>query len=267
MHGAMVSRGAQRGWTAVLAGLALWCATGPASSQASPDELARKHFESGVAYLQESDYDSALRAFEKAYQLSKRPEILLNVATVHERAGDLPAAVGALERYLEAAPEGEHVETVKLRITNLKKRIEEPPTADAGAPQAQPKAPPPPPPTATAAAPAPTPAPDRLPAYVAFGVGGLAAAGAVLTGVLAQSEYDDAKEQCAPSCSDDELANGRALALTSTILTGVAVVSVGVGTVLWFTQTPGERPPNAARWDLRVRTDGHGARASAVWRF
>src|SRR5438045_6655545 len=51
-------------------------------AQSTSDDLARRHFESGAAYLEESDYDNALKAFEKAYELSKRPEILLNIATV-----------------------------------------------------------------------------------------------------------------------------------------------------------------------------------------
>ena len=44
--------------------LALASQSLPALAQDSPDELARRHFESGVAYLQEADYESALKAFE-----------------------------------------------------------------------------------------------------------------------------------------------------------------------------------------------------------
>src|SRR3954468_7689542 len=42
-------------------------------AQSTADDLARRHFDSGVAYLEESDYDNALKAFQKAYDLSKRP--------------------------------------------------------------------------------------------------------------------------------------------------------------------------------------------------
>lgn len=92
-------------------------------AQSTSDELGRRHFESGVAYLEESDYDSAITAFQKAYDLSKRPEILLNLATVHERRGDLPSALAALRAFLAAAPDGEHADAVKLRIQNLEKRL------------------------------------------------------------------------------------------------------------------------------------------------
>src|SRR5688572_4620713 len=146
--------------TASLCGAVLM-ASAPAWAQTSDDELGRRHFESGVAYLQESDYDNALKAFEKAYALSKRPAILLNIATVHERKGDLKAAIDALKRYLEAAPEGEEAQSVKNRIANLEKRLEsDPPPALAPAPTPAPAATPPPaaPTPTVAAAPSTSPA-------------------------------------------------------------------------------------------------------------
>jgi tetratricopeptide (TPR) repeat protein len=263
---------------ASLAGALLLSATSPSVSQTTPDDLARKHFESGVAYLEESDYSSALKAFEKSYELSKRHEILVNIATVHERSGDLPAALTALERYLEVDPNGKLAETVKLRIANLKKRIAEAPPAevdagptpeaDAGTAPSASSAPPPPPPPPTPDR--PEQEPNRIPAYIAFGVGGLAIAGAVVTGVLAQGKYDDASERCAPNCTDDDVSSGKTLALTSTILTGVAVVGVGVGAFLWFTGDSGEAPPASARqrrFDLQLGGGPKGARAQAIWRF
>src|ERR1051325_6230673 len=105
---------------------ALVCAfvlTAGAAHADTADELAHKHFESGAAYLEQADYESALREFNAAYDLSKRAEILLNVATVYERMNKLKDAVAALEHYLTDAPQGEHAETVKIRIENLKKRI------------------------------------------------------------------------------------------------------------------------------------------------
>ena len=201
-------------------------ASAPAWAQSSDDELGRRHFESGVAYLQESDYENALKAFDKAYALSKRPAILLNIATVHERRGDSKAAIEALKRYLEVAPEGEEAQSVKNRITNLEKRLEAaPPPAATPTPTPAPASPAPPP-TATTPPPAPStpppsPAaehqpPNRIPAYIALSIGGLSAAGAVLTGILAQSEYNNAESECKPNCSDDQLSTGRTMAVTST---------------------------------------------------
>ena len=238
-----------RGLTAAVCAFVL-AFPGSALAQGSPDELARRHFDSGAAYLEESDYENALKAFQKAYELSKRPEILLNVATVHERKGDLSGAVGSLKQYLEVAPNGEHVETVKLRIQNLEKRIAEQGDKPAEAPPVAPAPAPPvqaPPAAVAPTPPAPAPSrPNRVPAYIAFAVGGLAAGGAAVTGVLAKQAYDTDKDDCSPSCTDDQISDGKTLALTSTILTGVAVVGVGLGITFWLTATPsnsGSLPP------------------------
>jgi tetratricopeptide (TPR) repeat protein len=227
---------------------ALLCA--PGANAQSADELARRHFESGVAYLHESDYENALRAFEKSYELSKRPEILLNIATVHERRSDLPAAVIALEKYLAEKPNAEDGPTVQVRITNLKKRIEEAHPKSAGQVAAPPATPAEP--VVTPAAPPPVAAapeePNRLPAYIALTVGGVAAAGAVLSGVFAQSEYNEAEASCGQtkSCTDDELSTGRTLATTSTVLTGVALVGIGLGVTLLVTAQPKSEAPARA---------------------
>jgi tetratricopeptide (TPR) repeat protein len=250
-------------------------------AQSTSDDLARRHFDSGVAYLEESDYDNALKAFQKAYELSKRPEILLNIATVHERQGALPSAVAALRGYLEAAPQGEHVETVKLRIQNLEKRSQEQDKAKAaeGAP-----APAPPPPVSARPAPAPAPAPaaaptqpasktpakaepNRLPAFISLGVGGVLAGASLATGLLAKSKYDDAKSSCGPHCSDSELSGSRTLAITSTVLTGAAALGVGLGVALLLTTESDNDSigQNAPRFDVALGPSA--AAASAAWSF
>jgi tetratricopeptide (TPR) repeat protein len=249
-------------------------------AQSSSDELARRHFDSGVAYLQESDYDNALQAFQKAYELSKRPEILLNIATVHERKGSLKLAIDSLNAYLTAAPQGDQVDTVRLRITNLQKRVDAEPSGAAPAPPAttppaaEPASPAPAPGPAT---PAPAPAaeqtPNRIPAYILFGVGGLTGIGAVVTGVMAQGKYDDAEKSCSPTCTDSQLSSSKTLAWTSTALTGVAIVSAGVGAVLFFTAGGSdEQAPAGATAGVAPATVGFAAApgfasAQASWRF
>ncbi len=258
------------------------------SGAQSADELAKKHFDSGTAYLQESDYANALKAFQKSLELSHRPVILLNIATVHERIGSrasLTAAVEALNQYLEKEPKGDHVATVHARIANLQKRIDalppEPPpdTSDAGAHDAEPEAAAPPP-TATATTtikppdpppPAPEPVADdgpNIPAYVLIGLGSLAAGGAIVTGLLAQSEHSDAKDTCSPSCTDDQISSGKTMALTSTILTGVAVLGVGIGAALLLTGGSESPPPQASlKPRMWVGLGPSGFSADAQWRF
>jgi tetratricopeptide (TPR) repeat protein len=260
--------------------IALLAYAGSAHGQTSPDDMARRHFESGAAYLQESDYENALKAFEKAYELSKRPAILLNLATVHERLGNLQRAVEVLEQYLELAPDGEHAATAELRVANLKKRLQAAPpdappvereTSADSAPE--PAEPPPPAATKPASEPPPgaAPKPNRVPAYVFLGVGAAAAGGAVVTGLLAQGEHDDAADSvngCSPTCTDDQLQSGRTLAVVSTVLTGVSLASVAVGVILFLTDDAASAPESVGRLPgLHVTAAPDAASASATWRF
>jgi hypothetical protein len=105
-----------------------------------------------------------------------------------------------------------------------------------------------------------------LPAFIAIGLGGLAAGDAVLTGIVANADYNEAQGSCSPACSDRELAPGRALALPSTILTGVAVLGVGVGITLLFTSGPDPAQLGLAP-RLRVAGAPGAARAEATWSF
>jgi hypothetical protein len=57
----------------------------------------------------------------------------------------------------------------------------------------------------------------------------------VITGLLANAEYQDKKDSCSPHCSDEDLERGKRLALVSTISTGVALLGAGVGMTLLLT--------------------------------
>ncbi len=269
---------------AALGCFGLLALAGPALADDSADELGRRHFESGEAYFKVSDYENALREFTKAYELSKRPEILISIATVHERMAHLRDAVAALEQYLAAVPEGKDADTIRIRVENLKKRLEAAPSsappAPAPAPAPTPAAPttappaPAPPPARAGSPPAPAAAPSptedygpNVPALLALGVGALATGGAVVTGILAQNEYNDAKKSCSPSCTDHQLAPGRTLAWTSTALTGVAVVGVGVGVTLLLTGHKKTEAPNARIPNLFVGLGPRGGGAAASFSF
>src|SRR5882757_9880216 len=162
----------------------------PSGAQ-TDDENARSHFESGAAYLKQSDNENALREFQAAYALSKRPALLLNIANVYERMGKPKEAVDALGKYLEEDPKAADRTTVETRIANLKKRTDAAAPAPVPTASVAPTATAPsmtePPPGAVVPAdrPSATAAPNRVPSYVAFGVGGAAAIGAVVTGLVA----------------------------------------------------------------------------------
>jgi hypothetical protein len=158
---------------------------------------------------------------------------------------------------------------------NLKKRAEAPPTppaSSAAAPVAS--AAPLPPPVASAPAPeAPKPppsSPNRVPAYAVLGIGGAAAVGALVTGLVANGKFASAEKDCKPSCPDKTVDSIKSMALVSDILTGVAVVGVGVGAVLFFTAKPGTETaaPSASLRPLVAGSVGpRGGQVQATWRF
>jgi hypothetical protein len=116
-------------------------------------------------------------------------------------------------------------------------------------------------PAARADPPSPPASPLRLPAFLALGVGGLTASGAVVAGV-ASSTHSEAKLDCGSHCGAP---TDRTLSTTSKILTGVAAASVGVGLVLLLTAPHKERSSFAP--SLGVGVSSTKATAKAIWTF
>jgi hypothetical protein len=117
---------------------------------------------------------------------------------------------------------------------------------------------------------APQPAPPfrlfglRLPAFIAFGVGGLSTGGAVATRIAASSSTQNA--DCGANCSDARVARSKTLSFTSTVLAGVAAAGIGTGIVLLLcSPSDSERVGLAPALKLRVGTQK--AVAGMVWKF
>lgn len=257
---------------------------GAAHAQTDPDELARRHFESGAAYFEQAEYEAALREFRKAYELSNRPQILRNISVVEERLGNIPAAILALDQYLAAAPNDPDVETIRIRRDNLQKRLDEeresdpvvvpPPKREEPKPKPEPKAEPKQEPNHFEFSeedfpPEEDEGPNLAPAYVLLTVGGLAAVGSAVTGVMASNEHETLQGSCGTEpggCSDAEVETGQTLALTSTVLTGVAVLGVGIGAIWWATADSGEDTAATAP-ALFVGVGPQGGYGQARWSF
>jgi tetratricopeptide (TPR) repeat protein len=118
---------------------ALIITSGVARAQNDLDEKARAHFEAGSSYYEEGDYEQAMREFQRAYDLSKRPTLQYNISLTYEKLGDLANAVGSLEKYLNQEKKIANRSTLELRLENLRKRLERQqkgetePSAEAGA--------------------------------------------------------------------------------------------------------------------------------------
>jgi hypothetical protein len=106
-----------------------------------------------------------------------------------------------------------------------------------------------------------------LPAFISLGVGGLLGGASLVTGLVANAKYNDAEDSCGPHCSDSRLSGSRTFAITSTVLTGAAVLGVGLGVALLLTtESDGdELGRNAPRFDVALGPSA--AAASAAWSF
>lgn len=96
-------------------------ASAPAAAQ--DDQRARLHFESGASYYEAGEYEDALREFQRAYELSQRPQLFYNLSLCYQNLGDLEQAASYLERYLGEVAEIENRANLEIRLGNLRERI------------------------------------------------------------------------------------------------------------------------------------------------
>ncbi len=217
--------------------MAILCAAA-ASAWATPedDERAKAHFLAGQSYYEQASYTDALREFNEAYRISKRPALLYNIARCHEALEQYADAVKMLEAYLDQDPTTSDREAVQTRIANLKEREAAQEKAQKAAAEA---AKPPPTP---APQPPPTPAPHRkrLATWIVGGVGVAALAAALGTGVASQVDYNDLSSKCTGGSCDPSLQSkintGKKLAVATDVLWPVGAACVAAGVVLFFVE-------------------------------
>ncbi len=107
--------------------------------------------------------------------------------------------------------------------------------------------------------------PKRLWTWVAFGVGGGALIGSIITGSVAVSKKNDIEDKCPNNeCPESEIASinkdidaKKNLSLTSDILTGVAIAGAAAGTLLFFFE-PKWMSNNEIAVSSAVSPDGAG---------
>lgn len=84
---------------------------------------AKKLFEAGAAAYAQGNYEEAIRAWDKSYELSHKPLIFESIANAWERLGDARKARDYLARWREAAP-AEERDLLDARIKNLDGRVQ-----------------------------------------------------------------------------------------------------------------------------------------------
>ena len=106
---------------AVLA--ALLVAAGPAGA-VDPNAEAKAAYQRGAALYDQGRYADAVREFNRAWDLSKRPAILYNLARAETRLGHDQDAIDYLRRYLDAAPHSFDAPSVRAEIAALQRALD-----------------------------------------------------------------------------------------------------------------------------------------------
>jgi tetratricopeptide (TPR) repeat protein len=254
--------------------LVMVLAGGATPSLALEDDpaAARSHFAMGTRLYEVGEYRQALDEFKAAHLAKPDPAFLYNIAQCHRQLGDLDLAATMYRRYLVASPNAKNRTEVEKRVAEIeadlaagKQQSPEPVRAPVPEPVGPSPAEPPPLPAVQAANPVssnliqvssePKPARSifnlRVLRWVGVGVTGALVVGAITTGVLARSKYNDLKGSCGKTpegCSSGDMDGVKSRALASNVLWGLAGAAA-IGTGVMFYMTP------------------HEASAQLAWRF
>lgn len=254
--------------------LALVVVLGTSSARANETDgtRGRLHFQAGASYFEAGDYADALREFERAYELSGRPQLFYNFALCHEHLQAFDKAAHYLRRYLAETESVPNRTNLERRLEKLEEKARD--AADSGvvpSPDESPWVDPVPP-----VEPAPTSAPPaaprrrsalRVPAIVSFVVAGVGLTAFGTFGLLALSEQARIEEGCGagprPSCSESDVARMDSFALAADIGLGVGIVGATAGLLLWILSR--DRKSERAPATAGLRLFGTGSSLGAVW--
>jgi hypothetical protein len=214
-------------------------------SSSATDAIARNHIENGGRYYQLGRFADAAREFRAAYELSRRAELLFNLARALEDSDQDREALDAYERFEAAGAPGIDRATLHARIDPLRARLARvaaPPTPVAPVAPVAAILPPretPPPPSRSIALP-----------VALLGAGGALVVTGLALGLTVSSTYADLQSRCTGGVCDPSLQSVADAASTrgvvGDVLGGVGLAAVVTGVVLLLVPqrsaaTPGPR--------------------------
>lgn len=212
-----------------------------AQVSASDQEAAKAHFLAGSSYYDAANYSDAVKEFNEAYRLSKRPDLLYNIALGYERLSDFDNAISTLKRYLVEKVNAPDRNMIESRIKNLEKLrdIRNNPPIAPGTPVPEPQ----PQPQISEPQPQPPPATKRSLGTLGYAGIGSGSLGAVLllssigTGIVAKRKSNELLDACPTRINCDPSlrsvqTQGKRLALATDVMIGVGAVALVAGVAL-----------------------------------
>ncbi len=249
---------------AIGAALAMAVVVSIDTARADPQELARRYYSDGARLYEQHDYLRAIRAFERAYEISGSPALLFNLGQANRLLGPerCAKALEYYELYLRLDREAPNRSESERRVVEMRTCITHP--GDAGiAEVAEPDAAAPPlalssAPVArmpdsvdggAALSPPPSfvrdlPSPERdshsvaPAAYVLGAVGVVGVAAFATFALLGKSDQRRLESTCSPHCSPADVDALRTTFLIADLALAAGVVSLGAATYLVVAQEP-----------------------------
>ena len=95
------------------------CAAPPTITQPEQDK-AMRFYDSAVIYWESKDWDRARSDFQNAYNITRLPDFLINLALVAEKQRKFNDAVRFLDDYIEACPRASDLDKVEQKKAEMK---------------------------------------------------------------------------------------------------------------------------------------------------
>lgn len=98
--------------------------TTPAWADQADEAKAKQAYERGRKYQELDEHDKAIQEYLRAYEYSKHPQMLFNVAQVYLTKGDKIMARAYYEQYVRLEPNGPGAKVASTRIAELSAELE-----------------------------------------------------------------------------------------------------------------------------------------------
>lgn len=95
----------------------------PAAPTKAQQKQARIRSADGSAAMEAGDFDAAVAAFTEAYELDPTPQLLVELAEAHRKAGRPAEALAFYEQFLATNPKGKKAAAAKRRVKELQKAV------------------------------------------------------------------------------------------------------------------------------------------------
>lgn len=203
---------------------------------AADQARSRVLYDQGSRAYRDGDYPRAIELFLAAYELSRAPAILFNVAQAYRLDGDCERALTYYRRSLEEEPEAANRAEVEERIAEMQRCVDQQPEAAAAA-----ISPPAAAPAAVVAAPAPAAPPRRrvLP-LLTIGVGSAAVVTGGVIYLQARARFAEVEPTC--PCEPGSFSGWETATDLSYLLMGAGAAVAGAGVIWWWRESR-DRPP------------------------